>query len=174
MDGREPLEEPEVVNPAVHLFQAEGPRLSRYFRRHLSAPDDAPDLVQEAFARLLRATATRVIDNPAAYLQRIARNLLFKKVRGGSETLPLTAPEAANALRSPAEQGRNLEAEQLMLAYQAALAALPPRTRQVFQLHRVEELSYREIAARLDIKLRTVEWHMTEALFRIRRSIDEG
>jgi RNA polymerase sigma-70 factor (ECF subfamily) len=45
--------------------------------------------------------------------------------------------------------------------------------REVFILHRLQELSYKEIAARLDISVRTVEWHIAEAIVRISRGLDE-
>jgi RNA polymerase sigma-70 factor (ECF subfamily) len=52
------------------------------------------------------------------------------------------------------------------------VAGLPPRTREVFLMHRVEELGYKAIAARLGISVRTVEWHVAEAVARLARDLD--
>ena len=71
-----------------------------------------------------------------------------------------------------ADQAYSIEASQMMQTYERALATLPPRTRQVFLLHRVDELSYKQIAEQLGIGVRTVEWHVAEALVRIRRVLD--
>jgi RNA polymerase sigma factor (sigma-70 family) len=157
------------------MFHSEALRLRRYFRVRIGQPDEAADLVQETFLRMVGSQRDRAIENPLAYLHRIARNLLFDrtrrlKARGPVRELPLDlGPEIA----VPASQSYDMEAAQLMESYQRALDALPPRTREVFLLHRIDGFSYMEIASQLGISARTVEWHITEAIFRIRRKLDE-
>jgi len=56
--------------------------------------------------------------------------------------------------------------------YEAALDELPPLTRLVFLLHRVDDLSYGRIADRLVISTRAVECCIAEALAMIAQSID--
>jgi RNA polymerase sigma-70 factor (ECF subfamily) len=68
--------------------------------------------------------------------------------------LPSVAPEQEDAL----------EVEDLHRQYRDAVQHLTPRTREVFILHRVDELTYTEIAARLGISVSTVEYHIMRAL----------
>ena len=56
--------------------------------------------------------------------------------------------------------------------YEAALGQLPPLTRFVFLLNRVDDLSYRQIADRLGIETRAVECCMAEALAMIATFVD--
>lgn len=156
------------------IYRGEGPRLAKYFRFHSWQRQDASDLVQETFLRFAGYAQRETLRNPVAMLHRIARNLLFEqtrryKTRGAKET---TLDSTAEIAVQPT-QIREIEARQMMDAYQRAVDLLPPRTREVFLLHRVDSLSYKEIAAQLGIGLRTVEWHMTEALLRLRRMMDE-
>jgi len=147
------------------IYRREAPGLARYFRRHLRASDDVRDLVQEAFVRLAGARPRGGWHNPEGYLQRIARNLLFS--RPGPADL-------ATAARAPMEEGLDaaVRAEQedaihcrdAMGRYRIALGMLTPRTREVFLLHRVDELSYKAIAARLRISVSTVEYHIAKAI----------
>ncbi len=51
--------------------------------------------------------------------------------------------------------------------------ALTPKTREVFLLHRAQELSYKEIAAKLEISISTVEYHMARALVHIGRALGD-
>lgn len=52
--------------------------------------------------------------------------------------------------------------------YQKALNALTPKRKEIFVLSRHEGLSNKEIADKLDISVKTVENHMTAALFTLR------
>lgn len=54
-----------------------------------------------------------------------------------------------------------------------AIASLPPKTKLVFSMSRFEELSYKEIAERLDISVKSVEKHMGIALQRLRENLKE-
>ena len=71
---------------------------------------------------------------------------------------------------SAEKQMNLLETEQQILQ---AIDALPPKTKLVFSMSRFEELSYKEIADRLDISLKSVEKHMGIALQRLRENLKE-
>ncbi|MGQ3099880.1 MAG: sigma factor-like helix-turn-helix DNA-binding protein [Sphingopyxis solisilvae] len=60
----------------------------------------------------------------------------------------------------------------MLAVYEAAVEKLPPLTRLVFLLHRVDDLSYREIAERLAIEVRAVECCIAEALVMIGAFVD--
>ena len=75
---------------------------------------------------------------------------------------------------TPAAQEWNLEAADLLRLYETAVDAMPPKTRRVFLMHRVDELSYREIHELLGISIATVEYHMMKALGQISKVVDGG
>jgi RNA polymerase sigma factor (sigma-70 family) len=158
----------------IRLFRTEQPSLSRAVRRRIGDAEDAADIVQDAFARLLQARPAAALRAPRAYLQRIVSNLLRDRHKRAETRLVdrnavWTAAELATV---PAEQGWAIEAKELMTAYAAAVAALSPRTREVFLMHRVEELRYRDIAERLGITVATVEYHMARALAHLDKALD--
>ena len=153
------------------LYRAAAPGLARRLRAKVGSQDEAREIVHDAFARLLGAAGFERIGKPEAFLNRIVRNLLIDRAlssRNRAQHIPIgDAPELA----VPADQHREIELEQMRERYRDAVAGLPPRMREVFTLHRVEELSYKEIAERLDIGVRTVAWHIAEALVRIDREL---
>lgn len=61
--------------------------------------------------------------------------------------------------------------EELRRRMQAEFSKLPKVTRQIFLAHRIDELSYAEIAARAGISVRRVEQEMARALLRIDRAL---
>jgi len=151
------------------LYREQAPRLQRRLRATLRSTEDARDLVQDAFARLLGArTLPR---EPAAFLNRIVRNLVIDRTRRrhvrGTE-LPLTERDHPSVAPTQSEA---IELDQTRLLYRASVEALPKRTREVFLLHRVDGIAYKDIAARLGISIRTVEWHVAEAIVRIDRDL---
>ncbi len=135
--------------------------------------DDAADVVQDAFLRLsVVAHQSRPV-RPVAYLQRIVRNLLIDRARRARREgvfLPLDQCELPPV--SP-DQESAIAVADLMHRYERALATLTPRTRRVFLMHRLDDMSYVEIARRLDITVATVEYHMGRALTHLDTVLEE-
>lgn len=140
----------------------------RAYLRGLVPPADVDDLVQETFARLLRARERGPITHPRGLLFATARNAArdFFRRRTTANTIPITefvelrvfddAPSAAETV------SRRQETELLT----AAIAGLPPRCREILVLRKFENLSHREIAQKLGITEHTVEAQLTKALHR--------
>lgn len=154
------------------LYREQAPQLRRRIHAHVRSSEEANDMVQDAFARLLGSGARRALRQPEAFLNRIVRNLLIDRSRrltGRPSHVPIDE-ENEPAERPTQEDG--IELEQLRERYRAAVSALPARTREVFLLHRVDGLDYKEIAARLGMSYRTAEWHVAEAIVRIGRDLE--
>lgn len=151
---------------------AEHARLLRYFNRRVGR-DAAPDLVQEAFARMFGSGSLDRIENPAAYLTIIARNLLIDRARRKKRDCPIFFPldEDRDGV-SRAEQTWRIEAMDLARLYRQAVRTMPPKTRRVFLMHRLQHLTYKEIAEQIGISVATVEYHMMRALTLCRAAVD--
>lgn len=169
VDGPDPAD----AQPCLELlYREQASRLTRRLKARLNSSEDARDLVQDAFARLLRSARREPLDRPEAFLNRIVRNLLIDRSRRlanraqhvpfDGNTEPISRPTQADGIELAETQAR----------YRAAVTALPERMRTVFLLHRVDGLSYKAIAAELGISIRTVEWHVAEAIMRIGKALD--
>ena len=154
------------------LYRSHAPTLQRRLAARLGSAEEASDLINEAFARLLGARARQRLREPGAFLNRIVRNLLIDRSRRRDARPPHVPFELAADIGVRPDQGDAIELEQLRDRYRQAVSALPERMRHVFILHRLEGLAYKEIAALLDISVRTVEWHIAEAIVRIGRGLD--
>ncbi len=64
-----------------------------------------------------------------------------------------------------------LENKELQFIIQKAINELPERSRQVYQMAWEENLSYKEIAAQLNLSPKTVENHISIALRKLRESL---
>jgi RNA polymerase sigma-70 factor (ECF subfamily) len=153
------------------VYRDEAPRLLRLLKRKIWIEDDRYDLVHEAFARLAAARSNAARSNPGAYLQGIIRHLLADRGRLWARTQARHQLEV-DLTAAPPGPDALAELSDMRARYRAAVTALPPKTREVFVLHRVEELEYKMIAERLGISVRTVEWHLAQAIMRIGKSIN--
>lgn len=148
------------------LFRSEAPRLARFLRRAIRNQDEVHDLVQDTFVSFVEARPSSKLRTPAAYLRTIARGILWertKRPRAYDRVHHVPVDEAYDVRIDP-EQEWMMEASDFMRRYEEALSELPSRTREVFRLHRQEELTYQEIAGRLGISVDGVKYHMKKAL----------
>ena len=153
------------------LFQQQYAMVCTVIRRYVVDPGLMEDLAQEVFVRFWEKRHQINVDsNLPAYLRRMAVNEalahLRKKTRFAPDELPTHLP---GHLSAPADEA--LLADDLKSAVRVAIDKLPPRCRAVFQLSRFEELTYAEIAERLDISVKTVENQMGKALRVLREEL---
>lgn len=144
-------------------YREEQPRLKRYFDWK-AGPDTSSDLVQDVFLRALGRSQTERLENPVGYLWRIAQNLVIDTLRVRNRRGPQVAFDEAQHSPDCANQAAILEGAQLQLRYEKALAALPAKTRDIFLMHRIDELTYQEIAVAMELTSAGVEYHMSKAL----------
>ena len=153
------------------FYRAEHGRLLRYFRKKVG-PDEATDLTQEVFIRLLRNGAFERIETPGAYLMRSARNLLIDRARRKMRAQGISCPfEDGRDAPVPAEQAWRIEEADARRIYRRAVLAMPRRTRRIFLMHRLTDKTYCEIAEELGIADKSVDYHMMRALTQCRRAM---
>ena len=137
-----------VVLP--HLDAAYG-----YARWLTRDPVEAQDLAQEAMVRALRYFHSFRGEEARPWLLRIVRNTWIDlRKRNGAEKLPLEVLETRAAEGPDPEQSALAGDRRRQVA--AALAALPAEAREVLVLREIEDLSYKHIAAVLDLPIGTV------------------
>ena len=132
----------------------------------------AEDIAQEVFYDLWRKRdRIEIHTSLRAFLRTVAVNRTLNHIRDrkivsdGEEALP----ELKSQFRNAPEQ---LELDRLKEDIRAAVDGLPERCRAVFALSRYEELSYKEIASRLEISVKTVENQMSKALKLLRHKLE--
>ena len=153
------------------FYRSQHERLFHYFRRRIGQ-EDAPDLVQEAFTRMLRAGAFERVESPEGYLIRTAHNLLINRARTWRRKQCMLYPlDEARDAPVPPDQIRRIEELDIRRIFRPALLAMRPRTRRIFLMSRLRQQTYREIADELAISEKMVEQHMSRALARCRRAI---
>lgn len=156
------------------MFAEHGPVLRGFFVRR-GAKDEAEDLVQETYLRLLRAHECQgdAIANPEAYLFTVALNLAREQaVRRRRSLLPIEELENITTLLANEESVEDAaERAQRRQRLQTLLRTLPERTRAVLVMQYRDGLSYKQIAERMGVSPHMVKKHVVRGLSVCRRAL---
>jgi RNA polymerase sigma-70 factor (ECF subfamily) len=137
-------------------------RLSREVRSRTRGRADAEELLHAAFLRLMRYRAQHAVDNVGAFLVRTAVNIGVDNYRHDRFTADVSPDEMGICENSPL-QDEVLAARARLERVREGLSRLTPRTREIFLMHRLDDMKYREIAERLGISQSAVEKHIAKA-----------
>lgn len=159
------MNESAASDPLRSLYVDHHGWLQSWLRRKTGCSEQAADLAQDTFVRVLRTGGSlEPIRTPRAYLTRIAGALVIDHWRRRElERAYLEALANLPEPQAPSPEQRWLILEAL-LRIEAMLRELKPRTRQAFLLAQLEGLKCPQIAERLGVSLATVERDIAKAL----------
>jgi RNA polymerase sigma-70 factor (ECF subfamily) len=153
-----------------------GDHLDRLYRAAWAlsgSREDAEDLVQETYARVLAKPRLIRNEDDLGYLLRALRNTFFTRLKTERRRLrPGPLPEQLDLVADP--HARDPEAAVEAGELYAAIAALPDDFRDVLVAVDVTGLSYKETARALRIREGTVMSRLYRARQQVVRRIESG
>ena len=152
-------------------FKAYYVAVLRYCMTIVKDVDDAQDIVQQAFLKIwlkreeIDTTELRAYVYKSVYhasLDHLKRRQIKMKYHHLITNLPEhpAFPEQSSS-------------QELGIAIRKAIDVLPEQCRKIFQMSRFDQLKYREIAAALQLSVKTVENQMGKALKMLRERLKE-
>jgi RNA polymerase sigma-70 factor (ECF subfamily) len=160
------------------LVKSYGRRLTAYCRRMTGPAGPAEDLAQEVFVKLYLAWSSLDPERPVtAFLFRIAHNHCLDWLRKRRvTTLPLAFPDDEDGHeRDPVEPGATPEElilrEEVEVAVERALAAVPEVYRSALVMRHQAELAYEEIASALGVPIGTVKARLHRGRARLQQEL---
>jgi RNA polymerase sigma-70 factor (ECF subfamily) len=153
-----------------------GAELRRFLQRRLKDRQDARDLAQEVWRRLLRIPNTAEVVEPLAYIYRAASNVIAEYhmlrsrdcVHVDSDAMQYAADHPADIVQDEMSDQLARQAE-----LQRILASMPKTYREVLLLRVTDGLSYAEIGERLQFSPKTVEQYFFRAMTLVRKRKQE-
>jgi RNA polymerase sigma factor (sigma-70 family) len=147
-----------------------GPLMS-FFLRRIGDRAEAEDLTQDTFVRLVAAIEREQPDDPAAFVFKVATNLLRDRGRKVAARAGVALRDIDQTLVSEVTREflEDRTPERVLLArtevadVMRALDELGEKVRDVYLLHRLEGLKHKEIAMLYGISVSAVEKHVMKA-----------
>lgn len=146
-------------------------RLFRQATGVLQDDDLAKDVVQNVFIDLWNRRESSQVQVLSHYLARAIKFQVLKQIRNGKlrdDQLKLMAD-----IQFVNQTEESIDCRELEDLLQRAVGELSPRCKEVFELSRYENLSHKEISARLNISPKTVEAQVTKALSSLRKKLQK-
>ncbi|NOZ41789.1 MAG: RNA polymerase sigma factor [Alphaproteobacteria bacterium] len=147
------------------LYQEYNETLVRYLTIRLRSRQDAVEVAQEAYIRLIKRENLAEIDCFQSFLFRTATNLSIDLQRQRTR-------HARNFARSKILMNgieeitpeRALDARQALVELREILKKLPPKCREAFMLYKFKNLSHGEIAERMDLSISSIRKYIARGL----------
>lgn len=156
-------------------------RLCSYAESFVSDSGIAEDIVQDVFVHLWHKKDDMYIDvSINAYLYRAVHNtsihyLRHKKVsQKHAEYHNIKLQEAELLYYTTLETtSKNIQSEELEHLIRETINSFPEKTKEAFLLSREEDLKNQEIADRLNLSIKTVEYHISKALLELKSALKD-
>lgn len=158
------------------MMQRHRSELLRFLAQRVSCPDAAQDIFQETFIRYAGYREKSTVENPRAFIFRIAANLATDYMR--SRARQPQQPESGEIIAGLEDTKRSVE--QTVISQQEfeilflALADLPPKYREVFIMLRLKEYSYAQVEQEQGISSTMILKYLNRALTHCRQRLEAG
>lgn len=164
----EPLEQWFAREVLVHE-----PSLMRYLLRVWPRRDEVTDLRQEIYVRVYDAARTKRPIATKSFLFTAARNLMTDRLRRSRITFIGTRADvdALEVLVDEISPEQRLTGLQELACLARAFDSLPPKCRAVMWLRKVEQLSQKDVAARLGVREKAIEKQVARGMRLLTRAL---
>ncbi len=157
----------------ARLYREHNQALIRFLMTRVDSEQEARDVAQEAYVRVLQLDTHGAVSFLSGYLFKTAANIAVDRVRrrvrwrkADSELM-----QAGSGGEAP-EPERVLAAQEQLALMDRFLQELPLKCRQAFYLHRLYDMSPPDIAARIGVKKRMVHKYLVRAMTHLRARLE--
>jgi RNA polymerase sigma-70 factor (ECF subfamily) len=158
----------------AELYRQQHQALINFLKRKLGSVQEAHDVAQQAYERLLQNTTTG-IDNPRAFIFKVANNIAIdylrqRKLRGDDEAGDFVSEDLVSPSLSPDARA---DYELTVAMVRLFISELPPKCRSAFLYYKFEERDYKEIAGLLGVTESMVRKYVIRAMSYCRQRLDQ-
>lgn len=169
-----------LVEEYEQLYRSRYQKAVFYCNQYINDIDKSREIAQEAFINLWerRSTIDPKKGNPEYYLLTSVRNLALnhirKKMRDAKRAgIQLSIDDQINEIALSYKAEDSLAAKELRLAIDDTLDLMPLDVKEVYLMSREEEMTYAQIADKLGVSVKVVEYRLGKSLALFRKRLAE-
>lgn len=155
-----------------HLFKDNNRALLSFLMTRLSNVNEAREVAQEAYVKLLQLDQPGAVSFLKAYLFRTAANLAVDRLRRQTRADKVHRLDLFEEWSADAAVERAVMAKQEIDLVRRALLELKPKYQRAFLLHKFKEWTIDEIAADMDLTPRRVRAYIARTVLYCRLRLD--
>ncbi len=156
------------------LFRDHNDALIRFLMARLRSYQDAREVAQEAYVRLLSLDSPGAVSYLRAFLFKTAANLAIDRRRRDAAHSRATEIPLFQEFADARTPERRVSDEQTVQRLHRLIAAMPAKCRQAFVLNEFYGLDFLTIAREMKISERMVRKYVVRALLHCRTQLDLG
>jgi RNA polymerase sigma-70 factor (ECF subfamily) len=166
--------EPEKTRGVIieRLFREHNEALIRFLRARVGSHNEALEVAQEAYVRLLSLDQPGAVSYLRAFLFKTAANIAIDRRRRHRNYDKVTERQLFVELAENRTPERQVAAEQTLRLLGSLIEAMPPKCRESFVMNQIHGLDAAPIAARLGITESMVRKYVVRALLHCRECMD--
>ncbi|MBU2996342.1 RNA polymerase sigma factor [Cellulophaga baltica] len=154
----------EDVYNNLYKTHAESLRNHLYFK--FGNLKQAEDVVQESFIKLWRKCNSIIYDNAVGFLYTASKNMFIDSIRKNKVVLKFK--KSYTETQDNEDPYFHLRTKEFQEKIESTIAGLPEKQREAFLLNRIEKLTFKEIANKLEISQTAVENRIAKALIKLK------
>lgn len=154
------------------LFREHNEALVRFLAARLHSRQEAKEVAQEAYVRILSLDRPGAVSFLRAFLFRTAANLAVDHMRSRDRRTRLGHLVLFDELSESLTPERTAVGAQQIELIRRLLAELPPKCRRAFLLNRIQGLDPAEIAVQMGVSERSVRHYILRAFLHCRAGQD--
>jgi RNA polymerase sigma factor (sigma-70 family) len=154
------------------LFSEHNDSLIQFLATRLRSVQEAKEVAQEAYVRLLSLEDSGAVSFLRAFLFKTAANLAVDRIRSRNRQRQALDAGLCDESREAPTPDREAASAQEMEIVRHLVAELPPKCRRAFLLHRVHGAEFSEIAEEMGLSERMVRHYVLRAVLYCRAGLD--
>ena len=167
----------DAQNAMKLLYMHYYPKLLLFVSYYIKSKHEAEDIVSDSFFSIWEQRGKLFkVQNINTYVYAIAKNTTFdfmKKKEKAKKHIQYDISETEYLVKSQSTPESDFIKEELIDRLDEAIESLPLKNKIAFKLIREQRLKYKEAAEIMEISVKTLEAHITAAVKRLEKILDE-